>query len=291
MTWLMSSLIRLWSHQSGPTPVLRTRAWTVIALVLPVVAAGLLSAPVALGMTVTPTADALSIASAITSCASLACLTTVVPIWLARLSSRDSSSRIIDLCLWAIPAVLSAGATVGAYRLVVLTNVVGGGDDSDAVISGGVALLFTPLLIGIMSTCWGLRLSIERMRRRRGWRPAEEVIDERLAEQERTIAENDRAIDLLLAMPEPQTGEMPVCEVITERPSSPWTRLIATDQRLLLAGETDWWWRDHGDLLDVRHSHKGGIHLTYNDGTSILVEEGDAGMEELGRYLDSVVAR
>lgn len=285
--WLISFLAR----QSGQDPLLRSRTWSVAALVLPTMAMGLLLVSVSAGSMGGRIADGLAYASAVVSCASIACGTAVVPIWLGRLDSRDRASRVVDVALWAVPGALTIVASIGALFLMERAYPVAGDRDGDAFVAGAVALLSSAMFVGFLSTVWGLRLSVERGRRRLGWRPAQEIADERFAELERSSAETAAAIDAMLAMPEPQIGEIAVCEVILDDPALPWRRLIATNQRLLLRGESEWTWRDHRDLADVVRGAADDIVLEYRNQAPVLAPGGSADMRALTRYLKTCISR
>lgn len=283
---LMSSL----SRPGGPDPRFGSRFWTVVALALSAAAVGVLCVAVSLGRAQNPAADGSAIAAAVVSLAAAVCMTGAAPTWLARFSSAEADSKLIDVLLWALPAAMTVVAAAGGVVLMEQAMLASYGGGRESFLAGGAMLLGSILYVGVASTLWGVRLSVERLRRRRGWRPDHEIALERLAEQSRSVRTAQETIDRQVDPTAIRSGEIFIVEAVVDDPASPWPHLVATDQRLILRGESGWSWREHRDLVGVDRTEEGRVIIAHIGRGKIVVPGDGAGVGDLADYLERVLA-
>lgn len=254
-------------------------------------AIALVLAAVALAPTAASAANILMVAAGVTSLGATILLTAAAPAWLARLRARHADSRLIGLSLWVIPLTTTVLAAAGAIRLFHAAMLASQTADPQLFLIGSAGPVVIAAYSGIASTLWGLRLSIERSLRKRGWRPRHEIRDEIEDAQRRALVSDlNERIDRNLAASQPRPEEKFLFEVIDDTPRGAGNRLAVTNQRLFVKGAEPAH-REHVDLTRVVRDEDGLLTISHVGQEPLVLSASATNIRRLARLLERALPR
>ncbi len=274
-----------------PDPRGGTRTRSIASIAAVVAAVALVVAAIALAPAAASAANVLMIAAGVTALVATVLLTAAAPAWLVRLRALEADSRLIGLSLWAIPLTATVLAAAGAIRLFDEAMLASAHADPQSFILGSAGILALALYAGVASTLWGLRLSIERSLRRRGWRPRREIGHEMEDARRRAIVDDLNArIDRNLAASQQRPNERFLFEVIDDVPGGVRHQLAVTDQRLFVRGEEPAH-REHSDLVSVARGEDGSLTISHVGREPLVLSGSATNVRRLARLLERSLPR
>lgn len=251
-----------------------------------VAAVALVLTAIMLAPTEASAANVLMVAAGVTSLGATILLTAAAPAWLVRLRDLHPGSRLIGLSLWVIPLTATVLAAAGAIRLFDEAMLASQNADPQLFVIGSAGPVVIAAYSGIASTLWGLRLSIERSRRKRGWRPRHEIRDETGDARRRAIVDDlNERIDRNLAASQPRPEEKFLFEVIDDTPRGAGHRLAVTNQRLFVKGAEPAH-REHSDLTRVARDEDGLLTISHVGQEPLVLSASATNIRRLERLLE-----